>query len=185
MIRRAVTLLTGDGIGPELCAALRRVVSAASIPLDFEEFNVQTAASNVGVETSAPDALKSLRRNGLGLVGPYATAVARGHVSLTRSLQTVLGLFVNVRHCRTVRAAPPYAPIDVFVLRELTEGYYKGLEHLVLPGVAESLKVVTDASSNKISEFAFAFASKFGRKRVTAAHKANVMSPPPLELIDV
>jgi isocitrate dehydrogenase (NAD+) len=172
----AVTLIPGDGIGPEVTAAAVRVLSATGIDFDWE--TVAAGASAIGKEGSAlPEAvLASIRKNKVALKGPTGTPVGTGHRSVNVELRKRLDLYANVRPVRTLPGVKSrYDGVDLVVVRENTEDLYSGLEHVVVPGVVESLKIITEKASTRIAVYAFEYAKSHRRKRVTAVHKANIM----------
>jgi isocitrate dehydrogenase (NAD+) len=161
-----VTLIPGDGIGPEVTSAAVRVLSATGIEFDWE---VQHAGAGTQV-------LESIRRNKVALKGPTATPVGTGHRSVNVELRKTLDLYANVRPVQTLPGVKSrYEDVDLIVVRENTEDLYSGLEHVVVPGVVESIKIITERASTRIARYAFAYARTHGRKRVTAVHKANIM----------
>ena len=171
-----VTLIPGDGIGPEVTAAAVRVLTATGIDFDWETENA--GASTVGSEGTAlpPRVLDSVRRNKLALKGPTETPIGTGHRSVNVELRKSLDLYANLRPVRTLPGVKSrYDGVDLVVVRENTEDLYSGLEHVVVPGVVESIKIITEKASLRIAHFAFDYARKNGRKRVTAVHKANIM----------
>jgi isocitrate dehydrogenase (NAD+) len=171
-----VTLIPGDGIGPEVMAAAVRVLSATGLDFDWETENA--GASTVGTEgTALPKrVLDSVRRNKVALKGPTETPVGTGHRSVNVELRKTLDLYANLRPVKTLPGVKSrYDGVDLVVVRENTEDLYSGLEHVVVPGVVESLKIITEKASRRIARFAFDYARKHERKRVTAVHKANIM----------
>jgi isocitrate dehydrogenase (NAD+) len=171
-----VTLIPGDGIGPEVAAAAVRVLSATGLDLEWE--TEQAGAGAVG-EHGSPlphHVLDSIRRNRVALKGPTETAVGKGHRSVNVELRKTLDLYANLRPVKTLPGIKSrYEDVDLVVVRENTEDLYSGLEHVVVPGVVESIKVITERASTRIALFAFEYAVKHGRKRVSAVHKANIM----------
>jgi isocitrate dehydrogenase (NAD+) len=176
MSRHTVTLIPGDGIGPEVSAAAVRVLSATGVELDWQ--TEVAGASAVGEHGTAlpPRLLESVRRNKVALKGPTETPVGTGHRSVNVALRKELDLYANLRPLRTLPGVKSrYEHVNVVVVRENTEDLYSGLEHVVVPGVVESLKIITERASTRIALFAFEYALTHGRKRVTAVHKANIM----------
>ena len=171
-----VTLIPGDGIGPELADAARTVLEATGI--DFE-WDVQDAGeATIATEgTPLPDrVIESIRRNGVGLKGPITTPVGSGFRSVNVSLRKELELYANVRPARSMTGVESrYENVDLIVVRENTEDLYAGVEHMVGPDAAESIKIITRAASQRIARYAFEYAVKNGRRKVTAVHKANIM----------
>jgi len=171
-----VTLIPGDGIGPEVAAAAVRVLGATGVDLQWE--TVMAGAEAAGREGNPlPDSvLESIRRNRLALKGPTATPIGTGHRSVNVALRKTLDLYANLRPVQTLPGVKSrYDNVDLIVVRENTEDLYSGLEHVVVPGVVESLKIITEKASTRIAKYAFEYARTHGRKRVTAVHKANIM----------
>ena len=172
----SITLIPGDGIGPEVVAAAVRVLTATGLAFEWE--TEAAGASAIGSEGSALPArvLDSIRRNKLALKGPTETPVGTGHRSVNVELRKALDLYASLRPVKTLPGVKSrYDGVDLIVVRENTEDLYSGLEHVVVPGVVESLKIITERASSRIARFAFDHARKNGRKRVTAVHKANIM----------
>jgi isocitrate dehydrogenase (NAD+) len=171
-----VTLIPGDGIGPEVMAAAVRVLSATGIVFHWE--TVMAGAEAAGREGNPlpPAVLESIRRNKVALKGPTATPIGTGHRSVNVALRKTLDLYANLRPVQTLPGVKSrYDNVDLIVVRENTEDLYSGLEHVVVPGVVESIKIITEKASTRIAKFAFAYAKEHGRKRITAIHKANIM----------
>ncbi|HEX7224550.1 MAG TPA: isocitrate/isopropylmalate dehydrogenase family protein [Candidatus Limnocylindria bacterium] len=172
----AITLIPGDGIGPELADATRTVLGATGIGFDWD---VQQAgeATIASEGTPLPErVLESIRRNGVGLKGPITTPVGTGFRSVNVSLRKELELYANVRPARTMAGVESrYENVDLLIVRENTEDLYAGVEHMVGPDAAESIKIITRAASQRIARYAFEYAVKNGRRKVTAVHKANIM----------
>lgn len=173
---RTVTLFPGDGIGPEISAALQRVFAAAKVPIAWEVFQVGAeAAAKTGTLIPAA-AIESLQRNTVGIKGPTATPSGGGHKSLNVTLRQSLGLYANVRPAKSIPAVPTrFEGVDLVIVRENTEDLYSGQEAMVTEGVAVSLKVITEKASMRIARYAFDYAVRHNRKKVTAIHKANIM----------
>jgi isocitrate dehydrogenase (NAD+) len=171
-----VTLIPGDGIGPELAEATRRVLDASGVAFEWE---VQDAGEAVMAEhgTPLPDhVLDSIRRNRVALKGPITTPVGSGFRSVNVTLRQTLGLYANLRPARSIRGLETrYADVDLVIVRENTEDLYAGIEHMVGNDAAESIKIITRAASERIARFAFDYAVANGRRKVTAVHKANIM----------
>ncbi len=171
-----VTLIPGDGIGPEVTAAARKVVEATGIEF---EWDIQEAGGDVIEKygTALPDStLESIRKNGVALKGPVTTPIGKGFHSVNVQLRKELRLYANYRPAKSMPGVESrYKDIDLIVIRENTEGLYSGLEHEVIPGVIESLRVITYEASERIVRFAFETARHYGRKKVTAVHKANIL----------
>ncbi len=171
-----VTLIPGDGIGPELAEATRRVLDATGIEFEWEvqEAGEATIASK---GTPLPDeVLESIRRNRIALKGPITTPVGSGFRSVNVGLRQALNLYANLRPARSMAGVPSrYDDVDLVIVRENTEDLYAGIEHRVGRDAAESIKVITRAASERIARFAFDYAVANGRRKVTAVHKANIM----------
>ncbi len=171
-----VTLIPGDGIGPELAEATRRVLDASGVAFDWE---VQDAGEGVMAQygTPLPDhVLESIRRNKVALKGPITTPVGSGFRSVNVTLRQVLGLYANLRPARSIKGLQTrYEDVDLVIVRENTEDLYAGIEHMVGKDAAESIKIITRAASERIARFAFEYAVANGRRKVTAVHKANIM----------
>jgi isocitrate dehydrogenase (NAD+) len=171
-----VTLIPGDGIGPEVAAATVRVLSATGIELRWH--TVMAGAEAAGREGNPLPAavLESIQRDKVALKGPTATPIGTGHRSVNVALRKTLDLYANLRPVKTLPGVKSrYENVDLVVVRENTEDLYSGLEHVVVPGVVESIKIITEKASTRIAKFAFAYARAHGRKRITAVHKANIM----------
>jgi isocitrate dehydrogenase (NAD+) len=173
---RRITLIPGDGIGPEVTRAVLRVLDAAGFRAEWEEFSAGAAALQEHGTTLPEPLLDSIRRNKVALKGPITTPVGEGFTSVNVGLRKALDLFANLRPVWNLPNVPSrYQDVDLVIVRENTEDLYAGLEHVVVPGVVESLKIITKDASTKIARFAFGYARKHRRKRVTAVHKANIM----------
>ena len=176
MSKHRVVLMPGDGIGPEVVEAARRVVDAAEVPIDWVEMQIGLHAFKEHGDALPAEVVQEIRSTGVALKGPTTTPIGRGHQSANVRLRKELELFANVRPVKTVPGLETqHGDVDLVVVRENTESLYAGLENEVAPGVVTSLKVITDAASRRIAKFAFEYARKWGRKRVTAVHKANIM----------
>src|SRR5271165_5414077 len=176
-MRHKVTLLPGEGIGPEVSRATRRILEAAGVQIDWEEIDARAAAgsADAGIVLNEK-AVESVRRNGVGLKGPMATAVAGGARSVNVALRKTLDLYANLRPVKNLPGLKSrFENIDLVIVRENTEDLYSGLEHEVVPGVVESLKIITEKASTRIARFAFEYARKNNRKKIHAIHKANIM----------
>ena len=176
METRTVTLIKGDGIGPEVADAVLLILEAAGAPLRFEEVIVGVEAERLEGDLLPPRALESIRRNTVALKGPVMTPVGKGFASINVRLRKTLDMYANLRPVKNLPAiASRFENVDLVVVRENTEDLYSGLEHIVVPGVVESLKIITEYASTRIARFAFEYARRHERKRVTAIHKANIM----------
>jgi isocitrate dehydrogenase (NAD+) len=171
-----VTLIEGDGIGPEVTSAAVRVLEAAGGDFEWERQVAGIEAMERHGDPLPDSVLESIVRNKVALKGPVTTPVGKGFRSVNVQLRKSLNLFANLRPVRTLPNVPSrFDDIDLVVVRENTEGLYSGLEHTVVDGVVESLKIVTRKASIRIARFAFEYARANGRRRVTAVHKANIM----------
>lgn len=171
-----ITLIKGDGIGPEICDVALAAIAATGVNIDWDE-QLAGAEALRWHESPLPDAtVRSIQKNRLALKGPLTTAVAEGFVSINVTLRKKFKLYANVRPIRSLgRLNPHYKDIDMVVMRENTEDLYAGIEHEVAPGVVESIKVITKKASELIARYAFEYAVKHKRRKVTAIHKANIM----------
>ncbi|MFL5679987.1 MAG: isocitrate/isopropylmalate dehydrogenase family protein [Chloroflexota bacterium] len=171
-----VTLIPGDGIGPELAEATRRVLDATGVGFDWE---VQDAGEAVMAQfgTPLPDhVLDSIRRNKVAIKGPITTPVGEGFRSVNVALRQALNLYANVRPARSIKGLETrYEDVDLVIVRENTEDLYAGIEHMVGRDAAESIKIITREASERIARYAFDYAVANGRRKVTAVHKANIM----------
>ncbi|HUE85185.1 MAG TPA: isocitrate/isopropylmalate dehydrogenase family protein [Vicinamibacterales bacterium] len=175
MIHR-LTLIPGDGIGPEVTRAVLRVLEGVGFRAEWEEFSAGAAALHEHGTTLPEPLLDSIRKNKVALKGPITTPIGEGFTSVNVGLRKALNLYANLRPVWNLPNVPSrFQNVDLVIVRENTEDLYAGLEHTVVPGVVESLKIITADASTKIARFAFAYARKHQRKRVTAVHKANIM----------
>ena len=171
-----ITLIPGDGIGPEVSKAVQTIINAAGVSIDWQEMSARADPERRGSDATLTAVIESIRRNGVALKGPLATAVAAGPPSLNVRLRKALDLYANVRPVKNLTGVTArYQDVDVVLIRENTEDLYAGLEHEVVPGVVESLKIITERASVRIAHFAFEYARKWGRKKIHAIHKANIM----------
>lgn len=172
-----ITLIPGDGIGPEVIDATRHVLEATGVKIEWEEINAGGEALKSAGGGLLPEALiESIQRNRVALKGPITTQVAEGFPSLNVRLRKMFDLYANFRPIKTMpHVACRFGDLDLIVVRENTEDLYAGLEHEVVPGVVESLKIITEKASTRIARFAFAYARKYHRREVCAVHKANIM----------
>jgi isocitrate dehydrogenase (NAD+) len=171
-----VTLIPGDGIGPEVTEATLRVLASSGVSIEWDRHEAGIAAIE-RAGTPLPEALiDSIRRNKVALKGPVSTPIAGGFTSVNVSLRKILELYANLRPVRHFPGvASRFPDVDLVIVRENTEDLYAGLEHEVVPGVVESLKIITERASSRIAQFAFAYARRHGRRQVTAIHKANIL----------
>jgi isocitrate dehydrogenase (NAD+) len=176
MSKTTVTLIPGDGIGHEVSNATVRVLDAAGAEIEWERHIAGREAVEKYGNPLPPEVLESIRRNCVALKGPITTEVGKGFKSINVQLRQELDLYANLRPSRSLPSIPSkFEGVDLIVVRENTEDLYSGLEHTVVPGVVESLKIITEKASLRIARFAFEYARRHGRKRVTAVHKANIM----------
>ncbi|KAG7529524.1 hypothetical protein FFLO_05592 [Filobasidium floriforme] len=170
-----VTLIPGDGIGPEIAESVKSIFSAAKAPIQWEEVDVTPTLVN-GKTAIPADAIASVKKNTVALKGPLATPIGKGHVSLNLTLRRTFGLFANVRPCVSIKGyKTAYDDVNTVLIRENTEGEYSGIEHELVPGVVQSIKLITYQASERVARYAFHYASEHGRNKVTAVHKATVM----------
>jgi isocitrate dehydrogenase (NAD+) len=171
-----ITLIPGDGIGPEVTAAVLRVFKAAALDIEWERHEAGVTAFKRFNQSLPASLLESIRRNKVALKGPVTTPIAEGFTSVNVGLRKALDLYANLRPVRNLPGVQSrFSDVDLVVVRENTEDLYAGLEHEIIPGVVESLKIITEKASTRVSQFAFQHARANGRRRVTAIHKANIM----------
>jgi isocitrate dehydrogenase (NAD+) len=173
---RLVTLIPGDGIGPEVTAAVVRIFKLAAVPIEWERHDAGVTAFKRFNKSLPAELLESITRNKAALKGPVTTPIAEGFTSVNVGLRKALDLYANLRPVRNLPGIQTrFADVDLVIVRENTEDLYSGLEHEVVPGVVESLKIITERASTRIAHFAFEHARAMRRRRVTAIHKANIM----------
>ncbi|MBP1611773.1 MAG: isocitrate dehydrogenase, NAD-dependent,mitochondrial type [Acidobacteria bacterium] len=171
-----VTLIPGDGIGPEVAEATRRVIDASGAAIAWHEVPAGLGPFEATGTPLPPDTLASLESTRVGLKGPITTPVGGGFPSVNVALRKAFDLYANYRPARSMPGVPTrFADVDLIVVRENTEGLYSGIEHQVIPGVIESLRIITEAGSERILRFAFEVARREGRRKVTVIHKANIL----------
>jgi isocitrate dehydrogenase (NAD+) len=171
-----VTLIPGDGIGPEVTEAVVRIFKVANVDIEWERHDAGVTAFKRYNQSLPGELLDSIRRNKLALKGPVTTPIAEGFTSVNVGLRKALDLYANLRPVRNLAGVSSrFSDVDLVIVRENTEDLYAGLEHEIIPGVVESLKIITEKASTRIAEFAFEYARRFHRTRVTAIHKANIM----------
>lgn len=171
-----VTLIPGDGIGPEVTQAVVRILEASGAHFEWERFAAGAEAFEVFGEYIPTALYESIERNKVALKGPVTTPVGSGFKSINVTLRKKFDLFANFRPIRNLPGLETkYPNVDLIIIRENTEGAYAGLEHEVIPGVVESIKVITEKGSTRIAKFAFEYARKHGRKKIHSIHKANIM----------
>jgi isocitrate dehydrogenase (NAD+) len=171
-----ITLIPGDGIGPEVTEAVLRILASAGVSIDWEHHVAGLLAfQRLGTALPLP-LLDSIRRNKVALKGPVTTPIGEGFASINVGLRKALDLYCNLRPVWNLPGVHArFDNVDMVIVRENTEDLYAGLEHQVVPGVVESLKIITERASTRIAQFAFAHARRHGRRKVTAVHKANIM----------
>ena len=171
-----ITLIPGDGIGPEVTAAVVRIFGAAGLDIDWERHDAGVTAFERFHKSIPAELLESVQRNKVALKGPVTTPIAEGFTSVNVGLRKALDLYANLRPVKNIEGVQSrFTDVDLVIVRENTEDLYSGLEHEVVPGVVESLKIITARASTRIAQFAFEHARQAGRRRVTAIHKANIM----------
>jgi len=173
---RTITLIPGDGIGPEVTDAVLRILGTAGFETRWERHDAGIPAIDRTGQPLPPELIESIRRTRVALKGPVTTPIGQGFTSVNVGLRKALGLYANLRpvvNLPGVRAR--YDNVDLIIVRENTEDLYAGLEHQVVPGVVESLKIITELASTRVARFAFEHARRHGRRRVTGVHKANIM----------
>jgi isocitrate dehydrogenase, NAD-dependent, mitochondrial type len=175
-MKHTITLIPGDGIGPEVTSAVVSIIEAAGVEVQWETHYAGAQALEKFGDTLPGDLLESIKRNKVALKGPITTPVGKGFTSVNVGLRKALDLYANLRPVRALPNVPSrYPELDLVVVRENTEDLYAGIEHVVVPGVVESIKVITEKASTRVAKFAFEYARNEGRKKVTAVHKANIM----------
>ncbi len=171
-----ITLIPGDGIGPEVTRAAVRILEATGLKFEWESFRVGAEAFERHGEYIPKELTESIERTRVGLKGPVTTPVGGGFASINVTLRKKFDLYANFRPIRNLPHIPTrYPDVDLIIVRENTESLYSGLEHEVVPGVVESLKIITEKASTRIARFAFEYARKNQRKKIHAIHKANIM----------
>ena len=171
-----ITLIPGDGIGPEVSDAVVRILAASGVAIDWERHDAGLAAFERTGRALPESLVESVRRNRVALKGPVTTPIGEGFTSVNVGLRKALDLYANLRPVWNLPGVPArFEGVDLVIVRENTEDLYAGLEHEVVPGVVESLKIITERASTRIARFAFDHARRRGRTRVTAIHKANIM----------
>jgi len=174
--KQTVTLIPGDGIGPEISAAVQRIFEVAGAPIDWEPVDVTPVQGIDGTFGIPQTAIDSVHKNKIGLKGPLATPVGKGHRSLNLALRKEFNLYANVRPCKSIEGfKTAYDDVNLVTIRENTEGEYSGIEHTIVPGVVQSIKLITEEASRRVAKFAFEYAIANGRSHITAVHKANIM----------
>src|SRR5258706_4161260 len=171
-----VTLIPGDGVGREVAAATQRVIAATHVAIDWEEAPAGELAVARGMRPLPDETIDAIRKTRVALKGRIHTPTGSGYESPNVRLRKALNLFAAVRPVKSLRGMPArYENVDLVIIRECTEDVYAGIEHKVVPGVIQGLKITTAAACTRIVRFAFEYATRHGRKRITLAHKANIM----------
>jgi isocitrate dehydrogenase (NAD+) len=171
-----ITLIPGDGIGPEVTHAAVRILEATGVKFEWETFAAGAQAYEKYHEYIPKELIASIERTHVGLKGPVTTPIGGGFASINVELRKRFELYANFRPIRNLPHIPTrYPDVDLIIVRENTEGLYSGIEHEVVPGVVESLKIMTEKACTRISRFAFEYARKNKRKKIHAVHKANIM----------
>jgi isocitrate dehydrogenase (NAD+) len=171
-----ITLIPGDGIGPEVSNSVQQIIHPAGVCIYWEEIPRHASSDRQGADFMHSGVVESIRKNKVALKGPLATAVAGGAPSMNVGLRKALDLYANLRPVKNLEGVKTkFDNVDMVLVRENTEDLYSGLEHIVAPGVVESLKIITEKASTRIARFAFEYAKKYGRKKIHAIHKANIM----------
>lgn len=171
-----ITLIPGDGIGPEVVDATQKVIAELGLDITWETHNAGIDVAKLTGNPLPPSVIEAIRRNKVALKGPVTTPIGHGFRSVNVTLRQTLDLYANVRPIRSLpNVEPRFGDVDMVIVRENTEGLYAGLELMILPGVAQSIKLTTERGSTRIAEFAFRYAEANKRPRVTIVHKANIM----------
>lgn len=175
--KQRVVLMPGDGIGPEITDAVLRIFDQLSIPIDWEYHKIHTQSVTAQGDLISQDTIDAIKSCGFGLKGPFTTPIGKGHRSLNVTLRKKLKLYANVRPCKSIKGVmnTVYNDVDLVTIRENTEGEYSGLEHVVVPGIVENLKIITQEACDNICRYAFEYATRTGRKKIVCCHKADVM----------
>jgi isocitrate dehydrogenase (NAD+) len=171
-----ITLIPGDGIGPEVTQATVRILEATGVKFEWETFMAGAEAFEKYHEYIPKELTESIERTHVGLKGPVTTPIGGGFASINVALRQQFELYANFRPIRNLPHIPTrYPDVDLIIVRENTESLYSGIEHEVVPGVVESIKIITEKASTRIARFAFEYARKNKRKKIHAIHKANIM----------
>jgi isocitrate dehydrogenase (NAD+) len=177
MAKHTIVLIPGDGIGPEVTKAAKRVLEAAGLSVDWQEFPAGASALDQGYNNVLPDqTVAAIRQAKIALKGPVTTPVGKGFKSVNVQLRQKLNLYAAVRPVRSMPGIKTrYEDVDMVIVRENTEGLYSGIENEIVPGVVTSLKVASRAACTRISRYAFRYATRRHRQKITVFHKANIM----------
>lgn len=172
----AITLIPGDGIGPEVSESVKRIIEETGVKIDWHVHDAGTDVMNRYGDPLPQETLDSVMKDKIALKGPIGTPIGTGFASVNVQLRKSLDLYANFRPAKLIEGVKcRYDEVDLMVVRENTQGLYSGLEHIVVPGVVESIRVITEKASERIVKFAFETAVKHNRKKVTAVHKANIL----------
>ncbi len=175
-MKHKITLIAGDGIGPEITDAAIKVIAAAGVDIEWERFEAGSPAVEKYGSPVPDELLDSIRKNKVALKGPTTTAIGKGFKSANVTLRQKLDLYVNLRPVKSIGGVHSrYQKVDLVIIRENTEDLYSGLESMISPGVSQAVKVVTEKASRRIAKYAFEYARKHERKKITLVHKANIM----------
>ena len=175
-MKHNITLIPGDGIGPEVTKPTLEIIEAAGVKVNWEIHAAGAEALKKHGTTIPQPLMDSFEKNRIALKGPVTTPVGEGFASVNVELRKTFDLYANLRPIKNLPGVKArYQDVDLIIVRENTEGLYSGIEHEVVPGVMESLKIITEKASTKIAKFAFTYAKKYRRKKVSAVHKANIM----------
>jgi isocitrate dehydrogenase (NAD+) len=175
-VKHKITLIPGDGIGPEVTKPTLAIIKAAGVRVEWEIYLAGAEALRKHGTTIPKQLIDSFEKNRVALKGPVTTPVGEGFPSVNVELRQSFNLYANLRPIKNLPGVQArYQGIDLIVVRENTEGLYSGIEHEVIPGVVESLKIMTEKACTRIAKFAFEYARRHGRKKVAAVHKANIM----------
>ncbi|MGH9729904.1 MAG: isocitrate dehydrogenase (NAD(+)) [Candidatus Acidiferrales bacterium] len=175
-MKHTITLIPGDGIGPEVSRAVQQIIAAANVEVDWEQMPARADVERSGTDYLHSGMLDSIRRNKVALKGPLETGIIGGMRSINVGLRQELDLYSNLRPVKNIEGVKAIrSDVNVVLVRENTEDLYAGIEHTVVPGVVESLKIITERASTRIAQFAFEYARTRGRKKIHAIHKANIM----------
>ena len=176
LMAHTITLIPGDGIGPEVTRAVIRILDASGVSINWDTQQAGVTALQQSGSPLPETLIESVRRHRVALKGPVTTPIGEGFTSVNVGLRKALDLYANLRPVWNLPGAPArFSGVDLVIVRENTEDLYSGLEHEIIPGVVESLKIITERASTRIARFAFEHARRHGRKKVTAVHKANIM----------
>ena len=176
MTDHTIALIPGDGIGPEVTAAVQQVLEATGAPVTWEEHVAGLAALERGLDVLPEATVSAIRQHGVALKGPCTTPVGKGFSSVNVQLRKQLDLYAAVRPVRSLPGVPTrFADVDLVIVRENTEGLYSGVENEVTPGVVMSMKVATEKGCRRIAHWAFRYATQRQRRKITVFHKANIM----------